>query len=166
MDKIRFSPMPGQVLGHVDNFGGDSDDPAGFGEPVESVTDIDAANVITSKVAHLVNLFGQRHKVMVDVDMPCKVVPSTTPGHFHLYIDREMSWHDYKLLLGTFERVGIISTGYHDASILRGFTTLRLPWIKKKSPADTEYHGEPVTVPVPGIEDSNGWAHDEGPRSF
>lgn len=166
MDKIRFSPMPGQVLGHVDNFGGDSDDPAGFGEPVESVTDIDAANVITSKVAHLVNLFGQRHKVMVDVDMPCKVVPSTTPGHFHLYIDREMSWHDYKLLLGTLERVGIISTGYHDASILRGFTTLRLPWIKKKSPADTEYHGEPVTVPVPGIEDSNGWAHDEGPRSF
>lgn len=168
-DKIRFSPMPGQVLGHVENFGG-SDDHAPFGEPVEEVDRIEDANVITSKIKPNLLQFSGQHKVLVDVDMPVKVFESSTPGHFHLYIDKEMTWHDYRLLLGTLERVGIISAGYHDACVLRGYSTLRLPWVKKErrgtgEPKHYDVARVPVTTPV-SIEDTGGWAHDEGIRNF
>lgn len=31
--------------------------------------------------------YGKLHAPTLDVDFPCELVPSSTPGHFHRYID-------------------------------------------------------------------------------
>lgn len=48
------------------------------------------------------------HRPVLDIDLPVKVVPSTTEGHFHLYIDKEMPWSDYVELLEVMAKVGIL----------------------------------------------------------
>lgn len=133
-------PLAGQVLGHVEVFTGSED--GSLGAPVPEVETLDEANVITSKVASTANWMSPLHKVVIDVDMPVTLVPSSTPGHFHLYIDHLLSWSSYKELLLALVNAGIIQQGYFDSSIMRGHTTLRLPWIKKEDepkPSDDEW---------------------------
>lgn len=91
-------------------------------------TTLERANAINSDIA-----FTEKgmHKVALDLDLPAKLIPSGTEGHFHLYIDKVMTWENYKKLLEVLAEVGIIESGYAGASIRRGFTTLRLPWHKK-----------------------------------
>src|SRR5690606_29587737 len=52
------------------------------------------------------------HAPVLDFDVPARLVPSSTPGHHHLYIDVECSWEDYKALLVAMERCGILEEGY------------------------------------------------------
>lgn len=72
---------------------------------------------------------------MVDLDVPATLIPSTTPGHSHLYIDVPVNWSDYQLLLDALALVGAVEPGYVQASKARGFTSLRLPWVKKRKTA-------------------------------
>lgn len=108
------------------------------------VEDIEDAHVITSRVAGqrpprdaaglndpTVNEQEMLHKVVVDIDMPARLVPSSTPGHFHLYIDHEMTWRQYVQLLDALVEAGIVEPGYVKAAERRGFTAVRLPWITK-----------------------------------
>lgn len=73
------------------------------------------------------------HTVAIDVDHPVRVLPSTTPGHFHLLIDVPMPWWRYRRLLRALMKAGIIEPGYYSASVRRGATFLRLPWVRKRS---------------------------------
>ncbi len=75
----------------------------------------------------------ETHKVVLDIDFPVKAIPSSTEGHYHLYIDKEMKWADYVKLITTMAEVGLLESGYVRASIARGETAVRLPWIKKGS---------------------------------
>ena len=116
--------------------------------------DIEAATVITSRVAgntaepgtdeHRVGL----HKVVLDIDLPAVLVPSSTPGHHHLYIDHELPWPKYEALLWALEAAGLIENGYAGASSARGHTAARLTWVKKAKP--TSDNGTPAE-PVPFI---------------
>lgn len=72
------------------------------------------------------------HTVMLDIDQPVRLVPSTTPGHWHLYIDVAMPWWRYRKLLKALKNAGIIEPGYYSASVARRCTALRLPWVKKE----------------------------------
>lgn len=74
-----------------------------------------------------------RHALVLDIDHPAWLVKSTTPGHFHLYIDVPGGISDatYKLLLGSLANAGVIEEGYMRASIERGATMVRLPWIQR-----------------------------------
>jgi hypothetical protein len=72
------------------------------------------------------------HRPLLDIDFPAVVIPSSTPGHGHLYIDKELTWKEYTKLLNLFADLGIIEHGYRGASLARGYTALRLPWIKKE----------------------------------
>jgi hypothetical protein len=95
---------------------------------------LEDAEVVTSK-ATVQFPYGAtltRHRPILDIDMPVTVIPSSTPGHGHLYIDKLLTWGQYKRLLDVLAEVGIIEHGYLNASIERGFTAVRLPWIKKK----------------------------------
>lgn len=74
----------------------------------------------------------QMHRPILDIDFPAGLVPSTTEGHFHLYLDRPMTWLKYKRLLLVLAEVGIIEHGYAHASIDRGYSSTRLPWVKKE----------------------------------
>lgn len=81
------------------------------------------------------------HRPVLDIDFPVKVIPSSTEGHFHLYMDIEMPWPKYKKLLEALSEAGIIEPGYAEASINRMATHVRLPWIKKSSPEDSVHKG-------------------------
>lgn len=86
--------------------------------PVESITD---ANLVSSRLS------DGRHAPALDIDLPCELVASSTPGHFHLYIDKPMSWEEYRILLHALAAVGIIEQGYYEASVQQGQTFLRPP---------------------------------------
>lgn len=118
----------------------DSDDKAnnrpGDREQVSNLTD---ANVITS--LHRPDNFwdaftdeGPRHAVVLDIDHPAWLMPSTTPGHYHLYIDVPggIPGPEYDALLIALANARVIETGYAGASRARGFTSVRLPWIMKE----------------------------------
>lgn len=96
--------------------------------------DINEAHVITSRTKKSTNL----HKVVLDIDMPVKVVPSSTPGHGHLFIDKDLTWEQYDRLLNLLAEIGILEDGYVRAAERRGFTAVRLPWIKKHHSEITE----------------------------
>lgn len=91
----------------------------------DEASDIGSAELIAS-----VTTKGT-HRPLLDIDFPAVVIPSSTPGHGHLYIDKEMPWKDYQKLLNLFAELGIIENGYRGASLARGYSALRLPWIKK-----------------------------------
>lgn len=115
--------MEGQVYQSVQKFD-DYDARSGRYD----TTDLEKAQVITSRVAGKDNV----HKLLLDIDIPAQLIPSSTPGHSHLYIDKEMSEDAWSTLLFALSSAGIIEPGYMRASISRGFTALRLPWIKKE----------------------------------
>ena len=81
------------------------------------------------------SLLGPRssgmHAPVLDFDLPCQWVESSTPGHGHLYINKAMPWADVAVLLRALCAVGLIEPGFRDASIARGYTAVRVPWVKK-----------------------------------
>ena len=88
---------------------------------------LDEAEVITSKS----KVFDNIHRPILDIDFPVDVIPSSTVGHYHLYIDKKLTWEQYKKLLFVLAEVGIIEEVYLNASIDREFTSVRLPWVNK-----------------------------------
>lgn len=84
------------------------------------VDDADAANLVGSLTAT-----GQ-HAPVLDIDYPARLVPSSTPGHFHLYLDKEIPWGRYQLVLWALSLAGLIERGYFRAGVARGLTFARL----------------------------------------
>lgn len=74
---------------------------------------------------------GGYHRPMLDLDFPAAVLPSSTEGHCHLYIDKALTWEQYEKLLDVMAEVGLLEEGYVRASKARKCTFLRLPWIRK-----------------------------------
>lgn len=93
----------------------------------EAVTEEDA----NSFSSHIVGRPGF-HAPVLDIDFQAELVPSSTPGHFHLYLEKQVHWEKYKKLLLALEDCGIISKGYARASITRGATYVRKPGVYKK----------------------------------
>lgn len=114
------------LIGNLDwyktKFDGDYDSPR------EQVTDIKTAQVVSSRRTSTSN----KHAVLLDLDVPAFLIPSSTPEHSHLYIDVTVPEENYFDLLQILAQCGIIEEGYADASIARGHSDLRLPWVKKK----------------------------------
>ena len=100
------------------------------GEHVEE-DDIAEAHIILS---HDATELGT-HRPVLDIDFPVHVVPSSTPGHFHLYLDKPMPWGKYRRLLSALESAGVIEKGYARVSEARGYTSVRLPWVRKAGKA-------------------------------
>lgn len=71
------------------------------------------------------------HAPCIDIDVPIRVVESSTPGHSHLYIDVAMTWVKYEALLQALVDAGLVEIGYLKVSRFRGGTHLRLPWVRK-----------------------------------
>ena len=79
------------------------------------------------------------HSPAFDIDSPVHVIPSSTPGHHHLYLERPITWRTYRRLLRALHRAGYVESGVYWRSLDRGATFLRLPWIRKT--ADEVAHG-------------------------
>lgn len=89
------------------------------------VTVADGANVVSSL------LTNGKHAPAIDLDVPVVLVPSSTRGHHHLYLDAELSWGEYKRLLRVMQEVGLIEPGFYSSALRRGSTLLRLPHVLK-----------------------------------
>lgn len=95
-------------------------------------------NAITSRMmgldGHRQNVIDEDdeyHRPILDIDLPVMLIPSSTPDHYHLYIDAPMKWGAYKKLLSALSGAGIIEEGYYKASVSRRASYLRLPGVKK-----------------------------------
>lgn len=131
------NPFPDQKLEWVDF---EAEMPYEVDRPSALTDDRGKATCVTSRIrseqpASLDWLLKHPNKVMhrpvLDIDIPIKVVPSSTPGHSHLFIDIAMSWGDYEKLLWALAAAGIVEEGYVHASVRRGHTSVRLPHVRK-----------------------------------
>jgi hypothetical protein len=105
-----------------------TDGPMPVAENRRVVTDPEEATLVGSRSIY----DDSEHEPVLDIDFPAALVPSTTEGHFHLYLNRTMSWDDYQKLLTTLYEVGIIEEGFYKMSLMRGQTFVRMPGVKKK----------------------------------
>lgn len=90
------------------------------------------ANVVTSRMPSR-PLTEPMHMPVIDIDFPARLEPSSTEGHFHLYLDWALTWPQYLKLLVVMTEVGLVEEGYTLAASKRGYTTVRLPHVKKGS---------------------------------
>lgn len=107
------------------------------------------ANVVSSRLDALPNFTDDpgeararseddvMHAPVLDIDFQVFVIPSSSRGHFHLYIEKPVPWSAYKKLLVALAECGIIQEGYADASIDRGATYVRMPWVTKPTAVTT-----------------------------
>jgi len=72
-----------------------------------------------------------RHMPVIDLDGPHQLVPSSTAGHSHLYLDNEIPWWRYVILLFALRQAGVIEKGFLWWSLSRGSTFARLPGVGK-----------------------------------
>lgn len=77
------------------------------------------ANLISSLTA------DGLHMPAIDIDLPCRLVESTTPGHFHLFIDHKLEADAYWKLLKALVDAGIVERGFYELSEARGASFLR-----------------------------------------
>jgi hypothetical protein len=116
-DKYRKLIGNRQTL-YVENMGSNYN--AEFDERVEVPED--EANLVSSR-----ELGSDMHRPVIDIDFPCSLVPSGTPDHFHLYLDKPMTWRAYKRLLAELYKTGIVEKGFYELSVKRGASFVRHP---------------------------------------
>lgn len=153
-------PFPGNVLVHVQGMGlegSDEDGPDQADREIRTVTeDLDHAMLITSDTGRTARLLERAedrkgfttrehalHRPVLDLDVPCTLVESSTPGHYHLMIDHTMTWERYSALLVALAEAGLVENGYERAAARRGSTGVRVPWFRK---------GDTPPPPPPGAE--------------
>jgi hypothetical protein len=124
-DEEYSNPFPGQVIRRVNNWIDSSERPDVVDR--EQVANVLDGNIVTSESLWPQNI----HRPVLDIDMEVEVLESSTPGHHHVFINKSMTWEQYCKLLDVLEEVGIVESGYVSASKARGYTAVRLPWIKK-----------------------------------
>lgn len=98
--------------------------------------DVDTSNLHQPDLGHEANCWSSLcvdglHRPALDIDIPMTVLPSSTPGHGHLFFDVPMIWEHYEQLLDVLAIVGILESGYVGASKARRQTILRLPHVTK-----------------------------------
>lgn len=103
---------------------------SGEGRKLDEMTPapLSESNVVCSDMAAP---HDSSHRPILDLDMDAMLIPSSTPGHHHLYIDKPMSWEDYCKLLDVMAEVGILEPGYVSVAKKRKRTQVRTPWTKK-----------------------------------
>lgn len=67
----------------------------------------------------------------LDTSKQLALIPSTTLGHHHLIMKVDMMWEQYAEFLHILAAAGIIENGYAKASIRKGWSAVRVPWVKK-----------------------------------
>jgi len=99
------------------------------------IHDRDIADLSKAHVVSSLRREDNRHALVIDIDHPSWLVESSTPGHFHLYVDVPggIGKDEYFALLMALANAGVIEPGYAGASAARGHSDVRLPWIKKES---------------------------------
>jgi hypothetical protein len=85
-----------------------------------------AADVVSSKIEG-----SDYHTLMLDIDLPARLLESSTPGHYHLYIDKPITWRRYRAVLQALSDAGVIEEAFFKAARINQATHLRVPWKEK-----------------------------------
>lgn len=101
------------------------------GREYGSPQDLVGAETLTANLVSSALEGNHWHAPVLDIDFPVSVVPSSTPGHFHLYIDAPMGWEVYRTLLEALRDAGILQWGFVENSIIQKQSSLRVPWVRK-----------------------------------
>lgn len=96
-----------------------------IGGTPRAVGDVAHSNLISSEIQ------PGRHMPVIDCDFGIQAVASSTPGHYHLYIDKEMTWEQYKALLNGLLNAGLIEYAWYDNAMNDKRSYVRLPHIRK-----------------------------------
>lgn len=73
------------------------------------------------------------HRPCLDIDFPARLVPSSTPGHYHLYLEVPMTTEKYLDLIDALAIAGVVSPRYAGFCRQRGGSFCRPEGVKKKS---------------------------------
>jgi hypothetical protein len=96
-------------------------------DDLDPCDDPELINLVSSKIKDT-----ELHAPALDIDIPCRYVPSSTEDHGHLYFDSlRLTWPQYRTLLDALADAGIVERKYVDHSRRRGMTTLRPENVKK-----------------------------------
>jgi hypothetical protein len=99
------------------------------------------ADLISSRV---LGIEGDMHMPAIDIDFPVYAVQSDTPGHSHLYINRQLPWEAYVKLLHAMAEAGLVEKEYANMSEARGASFLYMPGKgngPKREKASSDYWG-------------------------
>lgn len=97
------------------------------GEFIASVDELlDPENVgLPANTISSLNTDGT-HSPALDIDIPIRIVPSSTPGHCHLFFDDiRLTQDEHEALLHALYVAGIIEPGYYKSSLARNQSILR-----------------------------------------
>ena len=72
---------------------------------------------------------GLLHMPCLDLDFDCELYESRTPGHYHLYLNKQIPWVSYVRLLEALKECGLVQPGWVEQAMRNGHTTLRKPQI-------------------------------------
>jgi len=83
--------------------------------------------------ATLVGSYGLdgKHWPVVDIDVPARLIPSTTPGHAHLYVNHPTTFPRLIAMLAGLAAAGVIDWTIVWTAIFRGMSCVRPPWVHK-----------------------------------
>lgn len=128
----RFRDLPNALMDKTSENGGslDSDDALALA----NWTTEDKATLVTSLCEPEWRPgvgWVETHMPVIDLDIECHLVPSSTPGHSHLYINKPMTKTELWALLEQMARIGLVEEGYVSASKRRGFSAVRHPRVTK-----------------------------------
>ena len=81
----------------------------------------------TEENANLISSLTENglHMPALDIDLPAELRPSSTPGHFHLFIDKPITWRQYRRVLRALKRAGLIEDAVYRLSVKRKATFIR-----------------------------------------
>lgn len=113
-----------EYVAEIEGSSADDDQPH---KRFEITGESDIANLVSSESLYLPGM----HMPAIDIDYPAEMIPSRTPGHFHLYLDKICTWPEYRRVLWAMSRAGLIEPGYYRASVERKATFLRKPGVTK-----------------------------------
>lgn len=68
----------------------------------------------------------------LEFSVPVRLEPSATPGHFHAYLEAEMSWRSYRALLNAMMEAGLIESAWHDLAVSQAQAMLWKPGEKQR----------------------------------
>lgn len=91
--------------------------------PDAPIAEVRASNVLAEAMA--------RYRKALLIAAPVTVRPSSTQEHHHVYVDAEIGWPDYKVLLARCRDAGLIEEAWLKASLERGMTMLLRPGLTK-----------------------------------
>lgn len=72
-----------------------------------------------------------KHKPLLDLDFSHTYVPSSTPGHGHLYIHEDYDYQSYLNMMRCLRDSNLIQPGVFNSLERNGYNAVRLPWIRK-----------------------------------